>query len=134
MSMGNWQAMEEGTVENLPLHELGLLRGAVEGQDTRYFGSLLALDRHAYLMLQAGLITPIPAGKPRDDDCQFYEATTAGRDFYAAHLSGLDEHAIGRANAWSDHPQLVAAARALARLLDAVERTADPAAVPNAAD
>ncbi|WP_440581073.1 hypothetical protein [Streptomyces sp. PT19] len=27
-------------MENLPLHELGLLRGAVEGHDTHNFGSL----------------------------------------------------------------------------------------------
>ncbi|MCF2131011.1 hypothetical protein L1I79_31990 [Strepomyces sp. STD 3.1] len=112
-------------MEKLPLHELGLLRGAVEGYDTRYFGSLLALDQHAYLMLRAGLIAPILAGTQRDDACQFYEATAAGCEFYAAHLSGLDERAIGRANTWGDHPQLVAAAGALGRLLDAVERVAD---------
>ncbi|MFB7091405.1 hypothetical protein [Streptomyces sp. NPDC056296] len=117
-------------MENLPLHELGLLRGAVEGHDTRYFGSLLALDRHAYLMLRAGLIAPIPTGTQRDDDCQFYEATAAGREFYAAHLLRLDERAHGRANAWRDHPQLAAAARALGGLLDAVERAADSAAAP----
>ncbi|MGQ4424060.1 hypothetical protein ACN6LL_006352 [Streptomyces violaceoruber] len=51
-------------MEDLPLHELGLLRGAVEGRDTRYFGSLLALDRHAYLLLRAGMVAPIPA-KPQ---------------------------------------------------------------------
>ncbi|MFF5257107.1 hypothetical protein ACFY4K_34485 [Streptomyces leeuwenhoekii] len=130
--MGHWKAIEEATVENLPLHELGLLRGAVEGHDTRYFGSLLAFDRHADPLLRAGLIAPIPAGTQRDDDCQFYEATATGREFYAAHLSELDERANGRANAWGDHPQLVAAARALGRLLDAVERAADSTAVPNA--
>ncbi|MCF2132152.1 hypothetical protein L1I79_37890 [Strepomyces sp. STD 3.1] len=121
-------------MEKLPLHELGLLRGAVEGHDTRYFGSLLALDQHAYLMLRAGLIAPIPAGTQRDDDCQFYEATAAGCEFYAAHLSGLDERAVGRANAWGDHPQLVAAARALGTLLDAVERVTESAVVSNTVD
>ncbi|MFD4256891.1 hypothetical protein ACFWR9_04490 [Streptomyces sp. NPDC058534] len=124
--------IEEGTVEDLPLHELGLLRGAVEGCDTRYFGSLLALDRHACLMLRAGLIALIPAGMQRDDECQFYEATAAGREFYAAHLSGLDERAKGRASSWRDHPQLAAAARALGRMLDAVERRADSAGIHNA--
>ncbi|MEU0851455.1 hypothetical protein ABZ387_26330 [Streptomyces flaveolus] len=109
-------------MENIQLHELGLLRGAVEGHDTRYFGSLLALDQHAYLMLRARLIATIPANTQRDDDCQFYEATAAGREFYAAHLSGLDETAKGRANAWGDHPQLASAARALGSLLNAVER------------
>ncbi|MGV9883294.1 hypothetical protein [Streptomyces sp. NPDC003006] len=64
-------------MEDLPLHELGLLRGAVEGHDTRYLGSLLALDQHAHLMLRAALIVPIPSGAPRDDACQFYEATPA---------------------------------------------------------
>ncbi|MFD0055950.1 hypothetical protein ACFVHR_19700 [Streptomyces sp. NPDC127168] len=117
-------------MENLPLHELGLLRGAVKGHDTRYFGSLLALDGHAYLMLRAGLIAPIAAGVQRDDGCQFYEATATGREFYAVHLSGLDERANGRANAWGDHPHLVAAARALSRLLDAVERAPDSASTP----
>ncbi|WP_328565080.1 hypothetical protein [Streptomyces coelicoflavus] len=111
-------------MEDLPLHELGLLRGAVEGRDTRYFGSLLVLDRHAYLLLRAGLIAPIPAGTRRDDECQFYEATPAGREFYAAHLSGLDERAKGRANAWGDHPQLAAAARTLGRLMAASESPA----------
>ncbi|MFF8646445.1 hypothetical protein [Streptomyces sp. NPDC015345] len=119
-------------MENLPLHELGLLRGAVEGHDTRYFGSLLALDWHAHSVLQAGLIVPMPAGAQRHDDCQFYEATAAGCEFYAAHLSGLDERAIGRASSWGDHPRLAAAARELGRLLDAVEHSADSAAVPNA--
>ncbi|MER7179428.1 hypothetical protein ABT404_08075 [Streptomyces hyaluromycini] len=56
-------------MENLPLHELGLLRGAVEGRDIRYFG---LLDRHAYALLRAGLIEPIPAGVHRDDECQFW--------------------------------------------------------------
>jgi hypothetical protein len=42
-------------VENLPLHEVGLLRGAMKGHDTRYFGSLLALDRHVYLRLRRRL-------------------------------------------------------------------------------
>lgn len=121
-------------MENLPLHELGLLRGAVEGRDTRYFGSLLALDRHAYSLLRAGLIAPIPAGAQRDDECAFYEATAAGREFYAAHLSGLDESAKGRANAWHDHPQLAAAARALDGLLAVAERTSDLDEIPNAID
>ncbi|MFI8932378.1 hypothetical protein ACIG3E_32540 [Streptomyces sp. NPDC053474] len=100
-------------MEDLPVHELGLLRGTVEGCDIRYFGSLLALDTHAQPLLRAGLIAPIPAGVPRDDDCQFYEATEAGRAFYSAHLSDLGGNAMGRANSWGDHPQLVAAARAL---------------------
>lgn len=104
-------------MEKLPLHELGLLRGAVEGCDIRHFGSLLALDWHAQPLLEAGLIAPIPAGAPRDDDCQFYEATEAGHAFFAAHLEELDGKATGRANCWHDHPQLAAAARALARLL-----------------
>ncbi|MEU4800469.1 hypothetical protein [Streptomyces sp. NPDC023327] len=119
-------------MEDLPLHELGLLRGAVEGHDTRYLGSLFALDRHAHLMLRAALIIPVRAGASRDDACQFYEATPAGRAFYAAHLSGLDERAIGRANAWGGHPQLVSAARALDRLLDAVEHSAVEPRVPGA--
>ncbi|MET8816470.1 hypothetical protein ABZW47_31275 [Streptomyces sp. NPDC004549] len=118
-------------MEDLPLHELGLLRGAVEGRDTRYFGSLLALDQHAYLLLRAGLIAPIPAGTRRDDECQFYEATAAGREFYAAHLSGLDERARGRANAWGDHPQLAAAARILGRLMAASEGPVGPGEVSN---
>ncbi|GGW13310.1 hypothetical protein GCM10018980_71720 [Streptomyces capoamus] len=82
-------------MEDLPLHQLGLLRGAVEGCDTRYFGSLLALDRHAHPLLRAGLIAPVPAGTPRDDQCQFYEATAAGRAFYTAHLPGLGERPRG---------------------------------------
>ncbi|WP_159401614.1 hypothetical protein [Streptomyces sp. NRRL F-5053] len=121
-------------MENLPLHELGLLRGAVEGCDTRYFGSLLALDQHAHLVLRAGLVAPIPAGTRRDDGCQFYEATTAGHEFYAAHLSGLDDRAKGRANSWRDHPQLAAAARALGRLLDAVEHPVGPTGIHNTID
>ncbi|MGW3990573.1 hypothetical protein [Streptomyces sp. NPDC004830] len=39
-------------MENLPLHEVGLLRGAMKDHDARYFGSLLALDRHVYLRLR----------------------------------------------------------------------------------
>ncbi|MFB6551227.1 hypothetical protein [Streptomyces sp. NPDC056405] len=109
-------------MEDLPLDELGLLRGAVEGCDIRYFSSLRTLDRDACLVLRAGLIALIPAGMQRDDECQYYEATAAGREFYAAHLYGLDEHAKGRASSWRDDPQLAAAARALGRLLDAVER------------
>ncbi|MFD5445696.1 hypothetical protein [Streptomyces tendae] len=124
--------IEEDAVEDLPLHELGLLRGAVEGRDTRYFGSLLALDQHAYPLLRAGLIAPIPAGARRDDECQFYEATAAGREFYAAHLSGLDERAKGRANAWGDHPQLAGAARTLGSLMAAGESAADSTEVPDA--
>lgn len=113
-------------MEDLPLHELGLLRGAVEGRDTRYFGSLPAPDRHAHLLLRARLIAPIPAGTPRDDECQFYEATAVGREFYAAHLSGLDERAQGRANAWGNHPQLAAAARTMGRLIAASDSAAEP--------
>ncbi|MFB7652420.1 MULTISPECIES: hypothetical protein [unclassified Streptomyces] len=119
-------------MEDLPLHELGLLRGAAEGCDIRYFGSLRTLDRHACPVLRAGLIALIPAGSQRDDECQYYEATEAGREFYAAHLSGLDEDAKGRAGSWRDDPRLAAAARALGRLLNAVERPADSAEIHNA--
>ncbi|MFB6775107.1 hypothetical protein [Streptomyces sp. NPDC056337] len=112
-------------MEDLPLHELRLLRGAVEGCDTRYISSLRTLDRHACLLLRAGLLALILAGTERDDECQYYEATAAGREFYAAHLSGLDEHAKGgRASPWRDDPKLAAAARALDRLLNTVERPA----------
>ncbi|WP_413754825.1 hypothetical protein [Streptomyces sp. MMBL 11-3] len=119
-------------MENLSLHELGLLRGAAEGHDTRYFGSLFALDHHAYRLLGAHLIAEVEAGARRDDNCQFYEATAAGRAFCAAHLSGLEAGAGGRANAWHEHPQLAAAARALGRLLEEAEHPAGPAAASGA--
>ncbi|EPH41459.1 hypothetical protein ABT390_34190 [Streptomyces aurantiacus] len=67
----------------------------------------------------------------RNDECQFYEATAAGHEFFAAHLSELDESAKGRANAWHDHPQLAAAAQALNELLAAGERPADAAESSN---
>lgn len=94
--------MSENT--NVRVHSLAILKGAVEGDDTKHLGSLMGMDGHAVPLLRAGLVV--------DLDGQ-YVPTETGKRFYTEHaLSALPD---GRANYWTGDA-LVATEQALRTL------------------
>jgi hypothetical protein len=79
-------------------HVVALLKGTIEGDPYKHFGSLLGMDSHIAAAHHFGLIDANG------------ELTEAGRAFYRdAKLSGLPE---GRANYWSaSAPHVLAGAK-----------------------
>ncbi len=74
-----------------PVHVLALVKGVVEGDPIRHFGSLLGFDAHLAAARQLALVT---TGDGNDE----VSATEAGRRLYReAHLDALPD---GRANHW----------------------------------
>ncbi|MEY9842497.1 LPD29 domain-containing protein [Streptacidiphilus sp. EB103A] len=96
-------------------HPLALLRGAAEGEDIRYFRSLLHLHTHAAPLLAAGLVVRADVDHPT---CLAYTATGRGARFHAQHLAGTP---TTKANYWDREPALVAAAAELARWCEGEE-------------
>lgn len=78
------------------VHVIALLKGAVEGDPEKHFGSLLGYDQHLTTAVRAGLVTV--AGDPTD----------RGIEFYSWHL--LDQLPDGRANYWPTEAVAAAAA------------------------
>jgi hypothetical protein len=87
------------------VHALALIKGSVEGDSFKHFGSLFGTSEHARPLVAAGLLV---------SNGYDYDATDAGRTFYADYR--LDSLPRGRANSWlasSDNPDLAAADSAL---------------------
>jgi hypothetical protein len=74
-----------------PVHVVALVKGVIEGEPIRHFGSLLGFDAHLAAARQLGLVTP-------GDGSHEVSATESGRRLYReAHLDALPD---GRANHW----------------------------------
>jgi hypothetical protein len=86
------------------VHVLALLKGAVEGDEYKHFGSLLAIDAHFEVGRELGLLLKDAGGS--------IVPTVKGRSFYVDY--GLRELPGGRANYWVTSPVAVAASRGLA--------------------
>lgn len=86
------------------VHTLAILKGAVEGDDTRHLASLLAMGTHAAPLLRAGLI--VPNDSTDEADPRYYVPTDAGQRFYTEHHLG--DQPDGRATNWPDAPLLAA--------------------------
>lgn len=76
------------------VHTFAVLKGAVEGDDTKHLGSLLGMRSHVRPLIKTGLV------EFSTSEDRHYDATDAGRTFYAEHR--LNDLPDGRANYWSD--------------------------------
>ncbi|MDX3695056.1 hypothetical protein PV726_32910 [Streptomyces europaeiscabiei] len=94
------------------VHALGILRGAVEGDDVKYMGSVMGFDLHVRPLLAVGLVAWLDDEEP--DSPSLVRATDAGRAFYAEYLTGLEQHTVCRANYWVVMPEMSGALQALA--------------------
>lgn len=96
------------------VHELALIKGAVEGDSDKHFASLFGIPTHARPLLNLELLVDAADGYG-------YDATEAGKAFYDTHqLASLPD---GRANNWGSHPIAVAASTALDELEAAAARS-----------
>lgn len=91
------------------VHELALIKGAVEGDHEKHFASLFGIPSHVAPLLDLELLV-------RADDGYGYDATDAGKSFYDTHL--LSSLPDGRASNWGPHPVAVAASVALSALVE----------------
>lgn len=82
------------------VHTLGILRGAAEGDDTKYSHVLVGYERHVAPLLAAGLVRRLADDEQPEVD-SFVIPTPAGRAFYEEHLVDLPAVTRCRANMWS---------------------------------
>ncbi len=94
------------------VHTLGILRGAAEGNDTKYSHVLNDYERHAAPLLATGLVRRLDDDEQPDLD-SFVNLTPAGRAFYYQHLTGLPATTQCRANLWNTLPEMRSALTAL---------------------
>ncbi len=95
------------------MHVLALVKGSLEGHPTKYFGSILEINRHLDNARRCGLIAP--GGDLYDG----LTVTDAGRDLAERYLTNVP---LGRANSWTG-PEVDAAKRIVQQLADATEET-----------
>lgn len=95
-------------------HIIALVKGALEGDPEKHFGSLLGFDEHLRDAAQLGLVRC-------ETGSYDVEVTDAGREFYESQrLFWLPP---GRANAWrDDDPVLKFAIKRLGELEEAKNR------------
>lgn len=93
---------EDSQEDRVRLEEfaLALIKGAVEGDPYRHFGSLLGVNAHAAPLLRAGLLVACdpPSTAAGEDHGVDFVATEAGRDLYERHQ--LATLPAGRASFW----------------------------------
>ncbi|MEU5900435.1 hypothetical protein [Streptomyces venezuelae] len=105
-------------------HTLAILRGAAEGDDGKYLGSLMGIRLHARPLLAARLIAEIAEDEEEDNDC-LHRVTDAGRAFHTAHLAALPPNTRCRANYWALMPEMNTALTAIATECECRTRGAD---------
>lgn len=93
-------------------HTLAVLRGAAEGDDSKYLGSITAMRLHARPLLTARLIAELTEDEDEDND-GFHQVTDKGRAFYDKHLAGLPPNTQCRANYWATMPEMSSALMAI---------------------
>jgi hypothetical protein len=94
-------------------HTLGILRGAAEGNDSRYNHTLGGYRGHVRPLVHAGLVAWLAEDEEPDND-SFVRATEAGHAFYEEHLTALPPHTVCRSNYWAVMPEMSGAITALA--------------------
>lgn len=94
------------------VHTLGILRGAAEGDDTKYSHVLGGYERHVAPLLAAGLVRRLADDEQPELD-SFVVLTPAGRAFYEEHLTDLPAVTHCRANMWSTMREMRSALTAL---------------------
>ncbi|WP_330351927.1 hypothetical protein [Streptomyces sp. NBC_00582] len=94
-------------------HTLGLLRGAAEGNDSKYNHTLGGYRLHVRPLVGAGLVAWLADGEESEND-SFVRATEAGQDFYREYLTGLPSQTVCRSNYWPTMPEMDRAIAALA--------------------
>ncbi|MEW1760326.1 hypothetical protein AB0393_27930 [Streptomyces cyaneofuscatus] len=85
-------------------HALGILRGAAEGNDTRYTHTL-GFEGHVAPLIAARLVVRLADDELPELDC-FVRPTPDGQAFYDRYLTGLAPHTVCRANMWSSLPEM----------------------------
>jgi hypothetical protein len=81
---------------NHAAHVIAIIKGAVEGDPQKHFGSLLGYSEHLAAAVRAGLVTT--------DE----QPTDEGYEFYSWH--NLDQFPAGRANYWHGEALVTACA------------------------
>lgn len=94
-------------------HTLAVLRGAAEGDDSRYMGSIMGMRSHARPLLAARLVAEITEDEDEGND-GLHRVTDEGRAFYDKHLTGLPPNTQCRANYWATMPEMSSALMAIA--------------------
>lgn len=80
------------------LFTIAVLKGSVEGDSIKHFGSTLEFKEHAELAVDYGLVVENPPGPEGIDNGPSYLATKEGLDFYDQY--GLSRLPDGRAYYW----------------------------------
>lgn len=94
------------------VHTLAVLRGAIEGNDSKYMHVLGGYNGHVAPLIAAELVVQLADDELPELD-SFVRPTEAGQAFYDRHLTGLPSSTRCRANMWSSMPEMQEALAAI---------------------